>query len=648
MTNRTIALFGALAPILLLSASPASAAKHAFDDLSAEEIAAAVKIVRDTGKFSSDVRFPVVKRQEPKKGDWLSGKAKDQRQAYVAVFDFKSSLMSELTLDLKAKQLLSKKDLPGIKPPLLLEEYDRARQIAKADPRWQQAMKKRGFANLDDVFLDIWAPGLIRPEENKPGQRLLRGVSYKKEGKNVYGRPIDGVIVTVDLSQKKVVSVWDIEMPPVAAGSKQFGVDQQTKLDPPLARLESKMPDGPSFKIDGQEISWNHWKFRYSMDPMQGLQLFHVRYVDEGQERSVIYKLSLADMLVPYGIPEKTWSFRAAFDVGEYGLGKTLHPLVAGQDVPMHAALLDTPVADDLGGEAQVIKGAAIYERDAGILWKHRNAENGDTDLRHARQLVVTFMTTIGNYDYGINYIFGLDGSIRVETQLTGILLAKGTAMERNPCDAGCEPLAEKYILTPQHQHFFNFRIDFDIDGAKGNRAAETNVHAIPKGPENPDGNAFELVNTMLTREKNSARDVDFKSARKWKVYNTDSRNALNHPRGYALFPEETAFSYMHPSNQIRQRARFVEHQAWFTAFKDDESSAAHPYPTTAPAGAGLPKYISNNESLNGADVVMWYTFGVTHIPHPEEWPIMNTHRTGFTIQPMNFFSQNPAIGVRE
>lgn len=640
--NKTILVL--LAVFLLSSFAQA----HVFDDLSADEIAMTIKIIRDSGKFSPEVRFPVVKRQEPRKKDWLRGKAGSQREAYVAVFDFKSSEMSELVIDLNAKKIRSTKVLPGIKPPILMEEYERAREIARADVRWQKAMRRRGFADLGDVFLDIWGPGLLRGEERQPGQRLVRAVSYKKkDSKNVYSRPIDGIVVTIDLSNMKVASVWDIEEPPVAAGSKELGKDQQPLLDPPLAPIETKMPTGPSYKVSGQEVSWHRWKFRFSMDPLQGLQLFHVRYRDMEKERSIIYKISLSEMLVPYGNANKTWSFRNAFDVGEYGLGKTLHPLVAGQDVPEYATLFDTPMADDLGGPAQVIKGVALYERDSGILWKHRNSENGDSDLRRGRELIITFMTTIGNYDYGLNYVLGLDGSIRVEAQLTGILLAKGTTLDSNPCETGCQPLVEKNVLAPPHQHFFNFRIDFDIDGPK-NRAAEMNVRALPVGKANPDGNAFELVNSVLLSEKSAIRDVDSASARKWKVFNPASKNATGHPRSYALIPKETAVPFLHPENQMRQRAKFIEHQMWFTAYNDDEMSGAHPYPTTAPPGEGLPKYVANDERLTDSDVVMWYTFGVTHIPHPEEWPIMNVHRTGFTLMPVNFFSENPAMTLRE
>lgn len=641
-------LLFAVLPLLFAAASPAHA--HPFDDLSAAEVKAVVELVRASGKFPGELRFPVLKRQEPRKADWLAGRANDQRQAYVAVFQVKEALFSEAIVDLAHKRLLSTRPLPGLKPPVLLEELERARAIVKESQAWQEAVKKRGLA-LDEVFVDVWAPGLMSREELKPGSRLLRCLTYvKRQGRNFYSRPLEGFVVTVDVAKNRVASVWDVESPKPADGIKDLDDKAQARLDPPLKPLVQKMPEGSNLKVNGQELQWDRWKLRWSMDPLRGLEILHVRYLDRSgekeEERSVLYKLSLAEMLVPYGDPAKTWSFRNAFDVGEYGLGKTLHPLVPGQDVPEHALLFDVAVPDDLGGEPVVMKGAAAYERDSGILWKHRNSENGEVDMRRGRELVLTFMTTIGNYDYGVNYIFGQDGKIKVDAQLTGILLAKGTSLERNPCADGCVPLVERRVLAPQHQHFFNFRVDLDVDGANGNRAQELNVAALPKGKGNPDGNAFALTNTTLRTEKSARRSLNLATARKWKISNPSRRNALGHPTGYALFPGENSVPYLHPTSQMRARARFVEHHAWFTVYKDEEMSGAATYPTTAPAGEGLPRYVADDEALDGKDIVLWYTFGVTHVPHPEEWPIMNTHHTGFTLVPVNFHSENPAMSV--
>ncbi|MGE3760381.1 MAG: tyramine oxidase, partial [Pseudobdellovibrionaceae bacterium] len=472
-------MFGSLLGIFMSLAFAVSTTTDPFADLSPGEIKETIRIIRDSKKLSPDIRFPVIRRQEPPKKDWLGHRTANFRQAYAAVFDYQKSLMTEVIVDLNSGKLVSTKDLPGIKPPVLVEEYERARKLVRIDLRWQKAMRDRGVQNLEDVWIDIWAPGLIRPEEKAPGQRLLRCLSYMKgKGKNFYSRPIEGVVVTVDLSQNKVTSVWDMEKAPIASGIREIEGKSGADLLKPLTVIQKK---GSSVQMSGQDVTWYRWKFHWSMDPMQGLQLHHVRFDDKGVERTILYKISLAEMFVPYGAPEKSWSFRNAFDVGEYGVGKTLHPLEKGKDVPDNAILLDVHVPDDIGKDVLTIPGAALFERDMGVSWKHRDSETGEQSSDQARQLVATFMTTVGNYDYGVTYIFHMDGTLQVEAQLTGIMLAKGTELVENSCLKSCQPLAEKNILAPFHQHFFNFRMDFDVDGINNN-AVEMNVKAVPMG----------------------------------------------------------------------------------------------------------------------------------------------------------------------
>jgi primary-amine oxidase len=632
--------------ILFLLCSSVAMAQHPFDDLSAVEIKQAVQIVKKN--FSPQVKFVMVKRFEPLKKEWLGGQGSSlNRQAQVVVYDTLKNLMTDVTIDLKQALIVNKKELPGLTPLVLTHEFDEAGDLVSADPRWKKALADRKI-DEKEVITEVWAPGLLSKEERKPGQRILRAIAYHNKGgkgKNFYSRPIEGLIATVDLVTKKVLTVIDLGVIPVAHGMKELDRKSQGELAPKLKPIKVVQPEGASFKIKGQSVEWFKWKFRFSLDPLQGLQLFHITYNDGVKDRSIMYKISLAEMVVPYGDPAINWSFRNAFDVGEYGLGKTLHPLVKNEDVPANAHLIDITYADD-DGEPVEMKGAAIYEKSAGLLWKHRNSDTGDTDLRMARELVMTFMTTIGNYDYGINYIFTLDGHIRIEPLLTGILLPKGSAMETNPCTAGCTPLVEKNIIAPPHQHFFNFRMDLDVDGPV-NSPVEMNVEALPMDDKNPQGNAFAMKNTILESEKEAVGSLNLPTARKWKVMNSESKNALGHPTGYALMGGENSIPYLNEKNMIRKRAGFINHHIWFTVYKDDEQSAAAFYPTTAPEGEGLPRYIRDDEKLENADVVMWYTLGITHVPRPEEWPIMNVHHTGFQLMPVNFFNENPGMKVR-
>ncbi len=79
-------------------------------------------------------------------------------------------------------------------------------------------------------------------------------------------------------------------------------------------------PEGTTFKIQGNEISWQGWHSRYLMHPREGLVLYLVNYQDAEKSRAVLYRGSLSEKVVPYGEPDPNWSFRNAFDLGEYNI----------------------------------------------------------------------------------------------------------------------------------------------------------------------------------------------------------------------------------------------------------------------------------------------------------------------------------------
>lgn len=62
----------------------------------------------------------------------------------------------------------------------------------------------------------------------------------------------------------------------------------------------------------------------------------------------------------------------------------------------------------------------------------------------------------------------------------------------------------------------------------------------------------------------------------------------------------------------------------------------------------GLPQWIDSNPSENIAntDVVLWHTFGVTHFPAPEDYPVMPAEPMTLLLRPRNFFLRNPALDV--
>jgi primary-amine oxidase len=207
--------------------------------------------------------------------------------------------------------------------------------------------------------------------------------------------------------------------------------------------------------------------------------------------------------------------------------------------------------------------------------------------------------------------------------------------------------LVAERIVAPNHQHFFSFRLDFDVDGPR-NSLAEVNVSSVPAGPENPLLNAFQMEKTPLLSEQGARRDLNLASHRHWKVYNPGAKNALGHYPSYLLVPGENSVPYVLPGSTTRKRAAFVEHHLWATAYRPEEIYAAGSYPNQHAGGEGLPKWTADDESLADRDLVLWYTMGLTHVPRPEEWPIMPTAGMGFKLVPAAFFLENPALDLPE
>jgi primary-amine oxidase len=642
-------------PLLIASLlSTPVRAEHPLDPLTAAEIETAVTIVRGAKSLPEGVFFPQVALNEPPKAamlSWEPGTALARRAALV-VYDRSANLLSEAVVDLGAKKLISWVARPGAQPNVMLEEFEKFPAVVKADERWRAAMKKRGL-DPDKLWVDLWAAGPMSTSEKATGHRLLRGLAYLSEGnKNPYAHPIEGVVALLDTNARRVIDLIDTGVVPVSTAPGDFDDTSNPPARPGLKPLVISQPEGPSYTMDGHLIRWQNWSFRFTLHPREGPVLYQVAYQDGDKLRPVLYRASLSEMLVPYGDPDSNWTFRNAFDEGEYGIGRMAGPIEPFKDAPANAAFLDADFADDLGKPYKVEKAVAIYERDGGLLWKHLDVFVANQNQSHrARELVLTFIATISNYDYQLSWVFRQDGTIAAECGLTGIMLAKGVKAQ-SAHELHAEPsghhahLVAPGVVAPHHQHFFNFRLDFDVDGTN-NRVVEHNVRSAPAGKDNPMSNSILMEENVLKSELKAQRDMNLATARKWKVVSASAKNALGDPTGYTLIPGENSVPYLLDAAPVRQKGRFIDHHLWVTRYAEDELYAAGPYPNQSEAGQGLPAWTKADRDLDGKDVVVWYTFGVTHIPRPEDWPVMPTHSTGFKIMPNGFFARNPALDVR-
>jgi primary-amine oxidase len=283
-----------------------------------------------------------------------------------------------------------------------------------------------------------------------------------------------------------------------------------------------------------------------------------------------------------------------------------------------------------------------LHEEDYGILWKHVDLVSNRTEVRRSRRLVVSSIATVGNYEYGFYWYFYLDGTMQLEVKLTGIMSTMG--VDHGVGDAHANMVAPG-LAAPFHQHMFNVRLDMEIDGPD-NAVLEVDTVPTPLGEGNPWGNAFAPVTTLLEGELAARRNVDPLRSRSWKIVNRSTTNAVGQPTAYRLVPGSTPTLLADPSSSVGKRAAFAAHNLWVTPFSEDERHAAGDYPNQHSGGAGLPAWTAGDRPVVDTDIVVWHSFGVTHIPRPEDWPVMPVEYTGFSLIPFGFFDRNPALDV--
>jgi primary-amine oxidase len=225
---------------------------------------------------------------------------------------------------------------------------------------------------------------------------------------------------------------------------------------------------------------------------------------------------------------------------------------------------------------------------------------------------------------------------------LTGVMTPKALAAH-----AGDDSLANAVapgIAAVHHQHFFNYRLDLDVDGATPNQIEETETHALAAGPGNARGGGFAMQKRVLATEQLARRSLDMHTGRRWRVVNPAATGGLAEPTGYELIPGTNADPFAAEGSPLRRRAGFLDAAVWATAYADSERYAAGDYPNQSSGGDGLVRWTAADRALTGGDVVLWYTLGITHNPRPEDWPVMPVHEAGFRLSPVGFFNRNPVL----
>ncbi len=619
-------------------------ARHPLDPLQPDEIRLAVDTVRKERQLAASYRFVTVALNEPVKALILHPRADAPvpREAFIVLLDNATGTGYEAVVNLSTRSVVRWDALAkGVQPSIMLDEFAECEEAARKSPEFQAAMKKRGIEDMSLVMIDAWSAGHYGNEPAADqGKRLVRSLSWVRSAPldNGYARPIEGVVTVIDLNRKEVVRVEDYGVVPLPPKPGNWGRSSIAHPRAGLKALAVSQPDGPSFTVSGQEVRWQKWALRVGFNPREGLVLNTVAY----DGRPILYRGSIAEMIVPYADPKESSYRKNAFDLGEYGVGMMANTLAIGCDCLGTIRYFDGHLTDSQGRVVTIKNAVCLHEEDFGVLWKHTDWRTNESEVRRSRRLAVSMIATVGNYDYGFYWYFYQDGTIQMEVKLTGIMNTMALQAGESP-RYGTEVAPR--LVAPNHQHFFNARLDLDIDG-DANTAHEVNTHAVPEGPLNPHGNAFFAEATPLSKESAAKRNSNPLSSRFWRVVNESKKNELGGSVAYRLCPGENVLPYAQPAAAILARAGFLKNNLWVTPYNPKERFPTGDYPNQNPGGDGLPRWTQADRDIAATDLVVWYTFGQTHIPRVEDWPVMPVSSVGFLLRPDGFFSANPALDL--
>ncbi len=490
---------------LLDHTSVRTAVTHPLSTLTADEIDIARTVLTEAGSAGENTRFVYMGLDEPDKAvvHAFQPGASIERRVRVLLLDRTTGFGTDNIVSVTSREIIESTTLDASKDghvPILDAEFEDIESFMLDSPDWLAAMNKRGIDPTKVRAVPLSAG--VFGHQDEVGHRIVRVLAfYQEDGADLpWAHPIDGVVAYVDLTERTVVKVVDEIDLKVPAERGEWNAEPHaspTRTD--LKPIEITQPEGASFSIEGNEISWADWRFKFGFDVREGLTLHQLSFNDGGNDRPVIYRASIAEMVVPYADPSPVRYWQNYFDQGEYLFGRYTNALELGCDCLGEIQYFDVTIADESGHPKLMKNAICLHEEDYGILWKHTDLFNGMAETRRSRRLVISFFLTIGNYDYGFYwylylylYLY-LGGTIEFEAKATGIVFTSAYRGE----DGYSTEMAPG-LGAPFHQHLFSARLDMEVDG-QTNTVTEVDAVPVPMGPDNPWGNAFRPQKTTIT-----------------------------------------------------------------------------------------------------------------------------------------------------
>ena len=637
---------------------------HSLTAVEINEASAAV-----SSAFGSDVIFNRISLTEPDKErarSWEAGQSSPRsadviyrlkRTTHRVQYDFENATISE------------PQEITSGQPMLMSEELLGAIEVVNQLPEVIAVLEQRGITGTDGLCLPRTVGRFFADIANPVNDRLMRFDCFNIRGQSglgllptssAFARPVEGFSVLFDIEQLELIQLTDAfkgsDHPPNDFEVIEF---HESALDtrPALKPMVITQPEGQNFEITGSQINWQAWQFHLRFDPRQGTILNNIGVVSDQGFRPVAYEIAMSEMFVPYQDPDAHWFYRAYFDMGEYGFGNMATEL-KGSDCPSTAVYQDVVLHTANGDAFTAENRICIFEFDPGYpSWRHHESMYNEVpgivkhNSRPATNLVVRMVAVIGNYDYFQDYIFQQDGRIRIRLISTGIDATKGVFSAslddaRAAEETQTGTLIAPYRLGVNHDHFFSYRIDMDVDGVDNTFVRQRLVSA-QQPTDAPRQGIWKVHQERVLSEQQAQTTMKVDKPALLTFRSSTARNEMGYPTSYQLmFPNTHPLVTM--DDVIYQRAGFLKNNLWVTRYKRDELFSTGLAVNQSDVGQGLPQYAADNEAIEDTDLVAWPMIGFHHVPMAEDWPVMPAKVDEITLKPRNFFNRNPALDVPE
>ncbi|OAP58372.1 hypothetical protein AYL99_07462 [Fonsecaea erecta] len=410
-------------------------------------------------------------------------------------------------------------------------------------------------------------------------------------------------------------------------------------MPPPL----SIQPYGPRYRLDRTEgyVSWMGFSFYLSTSQATALSLFDIRY--DGTR--LMYQLGLQEALAHYAGVEPLQSGLEFLDTF-FGMGKMMFSLVPGLDCPGHAEYLD--MSYHRGGKMFTNRNAICvfeYTSDA-PLQRHTSAYSATVSRN--TYLVVRSVSTVGNYDYTIDYIFYLDGSIEVKLRASGYIFGAFHAEPRSSGPLERDASTNEYgyrvrpgLHTSMHDHVVNFRADMDLCGTR-NTVVRTAIAPLQRAydwdaPEVPGPrNTMHMTHAPVTHE--TGLNWPRNAGEMVLVTAPNRTNRWGETRAYRVLPGTGMGNPAHLT--IVNSTALGRAAAW---------AAADLWVPLAPL-VDFARMVEDREPVEDADLVLYFNLGGHHVPSSQDIPntLMHTSASSVLFMPFNYFDDDVSKPLRQ